>query len=775
MASDADVRGFRVRLFIALAALMAVVVFYLGLVTLLFVDVGLLLWRGAPHGNWILIVLALVPGLLGVMLAQPIFRVEHEPPAGALELTADNEPEVVALVHAVADAVGAPHPHRILLTPEVNAAVTFDVRLSELIFPSRKSLLIGVGLINVLTMDELKAVLAHEFGHFRQGSMRVNTWLYLAREVGGDFVQSRTVFDGWIRALSRSDPRVAWVGWGLGLWVWSVRTTLDRLFGVAIRASHALGREMEFDADRVAVSVAGSDSLVHALAKLSAADEALQIAFSEAAVVADKGVRPGDLPGIQTWALARLRQVYHEPDLGVSPRRPEPPDPSWRVFKRAIAVIPRMYASHPPSHEREERARTPYVPSALDDRSPWSLFRHELAVRRAVTDQTLGLPDRMAGKDPAPLDAVCELVGERLDRIGYNPLHRGMYLGRPAMRHLKPGEDPAGQVGPGPLQVAEVMTEEVGELLRRRRELNQELGTLRALSAGHLEIPGTDVELRGRRWSRRELPTLIEEVVSDVAEVDRALHGHDRALRAAAVRAARALGPEHERALRDLYATLHYTEHTFAVLDDAENIALATLQHVTRDGNLAWWEENQLVTAMTVAWDALSAVFAQIDAVKMPARVVAEVPDFKDWNGTMFGGYAGPQPAREHLRTDWTQNFFGLIRETVVRMGVARAATLDVMLKFEAELGRRAAAGETFPLDELGGLGRVPAQYDTMAPGDERAKAIPPRLLDRIKLGIGPFWGTVQTLVAVGVLVSGVSMLMFLAVETWRMGSPESG
>ena len=59
------------------------------------------------------------------------------------------------------------------------------------IFPSKKNLEIGLPLVNALTLSELKAVLAHEFGHFAQGTgMRIT---YVIRGVNAWF--ARTVYE----------------------------------------------------------------------------------------------------------------------------------------------------------------------------------------------------------------------------------------------------------------------------------------------------------------------------------------------------------------------------------------------------------------------------------------------------------------------------------------------------------------------------------------------------------------------------------------------------
>jgi len=115
--------------------------------------------------------------MLTLFMAKSLFAVRKtgEPPG--IEVFQEQEPELYAFLHELADEVGAPRPHRVFVTPEVNAAVFYDLSLLNLLFPSKKNLIIGLGLVNVLNLGELKAVLAHEFGHFAQGSMVVGRWV----------------------------------------------------------------------------------------------------------------------------------------------------------------------------------------------------------------------------------------------------------------------------------------------------------------------------------------------------------------------------------------------------------------------------------------------------------------------------------------------------------------------------------------------------------------------------------------------------------------------
>src|SRR5262249_39936704 len=144
----------------------------------------------------------------------------------------------------------------------------------SLILPVRKDLLIGLGLVNVLTLDEFKAVLAHEFGHFSQSSMKLGSYVYTANGIITDMVYGR---DSWDRLMSQwqnQDIRIAVFGWALGGVVWGLRQVLAGIFRVINLGNLALSRQMEFNADLVAVSVTGSDALVHALGKLDFASQA---------------------------------------------------------------------------------------------------------------------------------------------------------------------------------------------------------------------------------------------------------------------------------------------------------------------------------------------------------------------------------------------------------------------------------------------------------------------------------------------------------------------
>src|SRR5262249_10552566 len=151
----------------------------------------------------------------------------------------------------------------------------------NLIFPSRKNLIIGLALVNRLNLTEFKAVLAHEFGHFSQNSMKLGSYVYTANRVIADVVYGRDWLDDLLGTRRGTDIRIAVFAWGFTAILWTLRKGLDLLFRGINFAHVSLSRQMEYNADLVAVKAAGSDALIFALARLDFAADALGQAWAD--------------------------------------------------------------------------------------------------------------------------------------------------------------------------------------------------------------------------------------------------------------------------------------------------------------------------------------------------------------------------------------------------------------------------------------------------------------------------------------------------------------
>ena len=59
-----------------------------------------------------------------------------------------------------------------------------------------------MGLINSVTHDELKAILAHEFGHFSQKSMKVGSYVYHVNHIIYNLLYDNGSYDVMVQKLA---------------------------------------------------------------------------------------------------------------------------------------------------------------------------------------------------------------------------------------------------------------------------------------------------------------------------------------------------------------------------------------------------------------------------------------------------------------------------------------------------------------------------------------------------------------------------------------------
>ncbi|HJL16626.1 MAG TPA: M48 family metallopeptidase [Sandaracinaceae bacterium LLY-WYZ-13_1] len=510
---------YRLQVAIVLTSLFVFLAFYLGLVAASgwLVFEALVYPVGSVGLGTILLKLGAVfsTGMLFAFLVKGLFKIDRPDRAGLIEVTEDEEPKLFAFIHRLVEETGAPMPKHVYLSPEVNAAVFYDSSILSLLLPTQKNLLIGLGLVNALNLSELKAVLGHELGHFSQGTMRLGSYVYVANHVIGDMVFRRDGWDDLLDAWRRQDLRIAVFGWILSAIVWAVRKALELMFRGINVVNAALSRQMEFDADRMAVRVAGSDAIVHSLVRSKFAHDCLTQTFTDLRHAGDHGLFSRDLFAHQTAAAEYLRRFRKDPALGV-PSLAEGDPRAHRVFDPddPAEPPPSMWASHPPDAERETNAKAIYLSCPIDERSAWTLFDDPSRIREEVTRHVLERPGAPPVELKAP-DEVQAFIDEERAETTFDPRYHDMYEGR----FLAPGDLDAALSTAGSDPPLEALLEEADGLWgpaleatmaahRARLEEGQQLA--QAIGAGG-GLSGA-VRLRGQRMSKREAEARLADV-----------------------------------------------------------------------------------------------------------------------------------------------------------------------------------------------------------------------------------------------------------------------
>jgi Zn-dependent protease with chaperone function len=248
-----------------------------------------------------------------------------EPPGP--EIAEDEQPALFAEIRAIAAATGQQMPVHVYLVAEVNAFVAQRGGLMG--FGSRRVMGIGMPLLRALQVDELRAVLAHEMGHFYGGDTRLGPFIYKTRG-----------------ALARTVVNLGRVGESTEHWIVLLFHAVQapfRWFLIGfLRVSQAISRAQEYSADAVAVRAEGQRALIDGLKKTHAAALAHSVYMNnEVAPLLARGKLPAIGEGF-TRFLANERLTKLLDDAVAQEMEEGRADP---------------YDSHPPLRERIEAAQ----------------------------------------------------------------------------------------------------------------------------------------------------------------------------------------------------------------------------------------------------------------------------------------------------------------------------------------------------------------------------------------------------------------------------------
>jgi Zn-dependent protease with chaperone function len=568
------------------------------------------------------ILVGIVSGLLCLFLIKGFFKWRRADRSQRLEVTEKDQPILFAFIRQLCRDVGAPLPHRVFLTPDVNAAVFYHEALLNLVLPTPKNLLIGLGLVNQLNLSEFKAVLAHEFGHFSQNSMKLGSYVYMSNRIISDVLFGRDWLDDLVAVLRGIDIRIAIFAWGFTGIMWGLRKTLQGLFRVINFAHSSLSRLMEFNADLVAVRVTGSDALVHGLARLDFASESLGQAWSDLSAAADQQLYSRDLFYHHTRAAEYLRAIRKDPRLGQPPALPDDPVQVVQVFQPEDTSVPKMWATHPSNRDREVNAKRRYVRSHIDERSPWVLFQDADAVRAEATRrvyQNARKPSDVQLQDP---EIVQAFIDEEHAETTYHPRYHGFYDNR----YLRAGElDELVRSAdvPSADRLSEAHAQLFGEELKARMEAHrarhEDYRRVAPLAHGAVQLTGKNFQFRGARYAAADARGLLEQVQKELDQDYDWMAGVDREVFLVHYGMARQLGEEAQREMNDRYRFHIAVQAIHGELSAHQQHVQATLNQISGKRELSREEFYLAVNALEQAHDALTRVLAVAEDQHLPA------------------------------------------------------------------------------------------------------------------------------------------------------------
>ncbi len=236
----------------------------------------------------------------------------------------EREPDLWRAVDDVARRVGTEPPRSIVVGLEDNFFVT-EADVVCLDGPAAgRTLYLSLPLCRVLDVDEFRAIVAHELGHFR----------------GRDTEFSRKFYPIYAGATASLEGLSTQMRQGLrGLILWPAALILAFFLTSFEEAESAISRDRELEADRVAGSIAGAGAFATGLLKVHALADLWPSLLASVRAALDAGKQFTNLSLVyERWAVERILSGKLSAMAVVGESVPHPTDTHPPLSTRLEAV-----------------------------------------------------------------------------------------------------------------------------------------------------------------------------------------------------------------------------------------------------------------------------------------------------------------------------------------------------------------------------------------------------------------------------------------------------
>jgi Zn-dependent protease with chaperone function len=442
-----------------------------------------------------------------------VFKSYRTDVSNMLEISEIDQPQLFTFLKKLTTESGAPFPRKVFLAPDVNASVFYNNSFWSMFLPVPKNLTIGLGLVNTLNISQFKAVMAHEFGHFSQRSMKLGSYVYQVNQVMYNMLYDNDGYRKLLQGFADISGYFVIFAKLTGYIISGIQYILQKMYGLINKEYMRLSREMEFHADGVAASVAGANHLVQALRRSEMGDAAWNTVINQYNEWISENKRGANAYSDQTEAIKYLAQFFKLPlqHDGI----PDIPDAFFESSQKLRVIISNQWASHPERKEREDKLNDLGWDTPGHFEPAWKLFDNIGMVQQNLTEK---LYSTVQWNDEPQLMESANFKEEqerKRDFCAYPDIYKGYYDGR--ILHAFDPHEVFEEYQNMQTTIGEILTEEHLSIKSRLSVIQDEISLLQAINAEGSDIRSFDFE--GIKYPADEANGILQKIEEEREEL----------------------------------------------------------------------------------------------------------------------------------------------------------------------------------------------------------------------------------------------------------------
>ncbi len=488
-----------------------------GFILYLFGSWGIALLLAKPNALTLILGLLLVAigGFFFFVLTRFLFRRQSMDLSHLTEIKEADEPKLFALVKEVVSLTNSELPKKVYLAHDVSAAVLSNASFWSIFLPLRKNLSIGLGLMETLSIEEFKAVLAHEFGHFSQKSLRIGAYVHVVNNaiyaiINDNVTYSRlalqetnvAVVDLFLLVIESIGKGISWI--------------LGKIYNVVNINYLALSRRMEFQADQVAVATIGSRPFESALLRLPLAEQALARTLNFYESRFGEGITTRNIYPQVHYYLQLIADDFH---LERVDSLPLVTPGVMTKFDKSKLVVDQQWESHPSLRERVAAfsnvvnldLETNNQQKGGDSGLASSLLTQRFRLQEAVTEKLFSNVQYPAAVLKIDQNKFVEMLLEERSQHAIPRVFNRYYDGKVPS---KIDFDLAIGMAANDEYVEQLFSDEAVEKIDILTAREEEHGILCQIAQGSVRIPSFDYD--GQRYTAKEAQQLVDLLAEEI-------------------------------------------------------------------------------------------------------------------------------------------------------------------------------------------------------------------------------------------------------------------